>query len=434
MLLTDTKLRSLKPTERPQRFFDGDGLYIEIRPNGGKWWRFKYRYEGKEKLLSFGTYPEVPLALARTRRAEARQLVAAGTDPSAARQEAKRARQRDALSTVEAVSRAWLAHRASGWTTGTLEAITASLARHVFPVLGTRPIREIAARDIKHVVQAIDKLGAGETAERVFQRLRSIYRYALSEDLVEADPTYPLKPTEIFKPRSSNHRLALAEADMPDFFRKVDAYEGDPSTKAALELLILTAVRPGELRGARWKEMDEARSLWRIPAERMKVAAEHLVPLSTQALRLLKCMRASSTSHDLVFPSPFYPGKPLSDGTLNSALARLGYKGVATAHGFRTLFATCANENGWNSDVIEKQLSNKKRSDVTDAYNRAKWPAQRTKLMQWWADHLDALRKAPGVLPIKVARTGTTVPRACAVPLGSWRSAFFAVDDRPATG
>ena len=403
MLLTDTKLRSLRPTERPQRFFDGDGLYIEIRPNGGKWWRFKYRYEGKEKLLSFGIYPEVPLALARARRAEARRLVAAGTDPSAARQEAKQAKQRDALSTVEAVSRAWLAHRASGWTSGTLEAVTASLENHVFPMLGTRPIREIAARDIKQVVQAIDQLGAGETAGRVFQRLRSIYRYALSEDLVEADPTYPLKPAEIFKPRSVTHRLALAEADMPAFVRKLDAYEGDPSTKAALELLILTAVRPGELRGARWKEIDEARSLWRIPAERMKMATEHLVPLSTQALAILKSMRASSIRHELVFPSPFYPGKPLSDGTLNSALARLGYKGVATAHGFRTLFSTCANEASWNSDVIEKQLSHEERDDVRGAYNRAQWLAERTKLMQWWADHLDKLRKGADVLPIKAA-------------------------------
>ncbi len=175
MLLTDTKLRAFKPAASPQRFFDGDGLYVEVRPNGGKWWRFKYRYDGKEKLLSFGTYPEVPLALARTRRAEARQLVAAGFDPSVARKEAKQAKQRDALSTVEAVSRAWLAHRASGWTEGTLEAITASLENHVFPALGARPIREVAARDIKQVVQAIDKQGAGETAGRVFQRLRSIY-------------------------------------------------------------------------------------------------------------------------------------------------------------------------------------------------------------------------------------------------------------------
>ena len=392
MPLSDTKLRSLRPTEKPQRVFDGDGLYIEVRPNGGKWWRFKYRYEGKEKLLSFGTYPEVPLSLARTRRADARQLVAAGIDPSVARKQAKDAKQKEALSTVEAVARAWLAHRAAGWTAGTLEAITGSLANHVFPTLGTRPVREVASRDIKQVVQAIDGQGAGETAGRVFQRLRSIYRYALSEELVDVDPTYPLKPSEMFKPRSVSHRRALAERDMPSFFRKLDAYEGDPSTKAALELLILTAVRPGELRGAQWKEINASISLWRIPAERMKMASEHVVPLSTQALAVLKMMKATNGGSELVFPSPFYPGKPLSDGTLNSALARLGYKGVATAHGFRTLFSTCANESGWNSDVIEKQLAHEERNEVRGAYNRAQWMTERAKLMQWWADRLDALR------------------------------------------
>ncbi len=410
MGLTDTKLRNLKPTERPQRFFDGDGLYIELRPNGGKWWRFKYRFDGKEKLLSFGTYPEVPLTLARARRAEARELVAAGTDPSAQRRQAKESRQQAAQSTLEVVSRAWLAHRASGWTPGTLDAITGSLENHVFPALGITPIREITTRDIKVVVQAIDRQGAGETAGRVFQRLRSIYRYALSEDLVEADPTYPLKPSEILKPRSVSHRLALAEADMPAFFRKLDAYDGDPSTKAALELLILTAVRPGELRGARWNEIDESRSLWRIPAERMKIASEHLVPLSTQSLAVLERIRPVSGREELVFPSPFYPGKSLSDGTLNSALARLGYKGIATAHGFRTLFSTCANEASWNSDVIEKQLSHEERDGVRGAYNRAQWLPERVKLMQWWADHLQTLRTvtapSPGSRKASLRRPG----------------------------
>ena len=399
MGLTDSKLRSLKRPERPQRIFDGDGLYIELRPNGGKWWRFKYRFDGKEKSLSFGTYPEVPLALARARHAEARQVLAAGTDPSAARQQAKQARQEAAVNTLETVSRHWLAHRASAWTPGTLEAITASLENHVFPALGARPIRDVTARDIKAVVQAIDRHGAGETAGRVFQRLRSIYRYALSEDLVEADPTYPLKPSEIFKPRNTSHRLALAERDMPAFYRKLDAYEGDLSTKAALELLILTAVRPGELRGARWKEIDESRPLWRIPAERMKMATEHLVPLSTQALIVLESIKSVSGGQEFVFPSPFYPGKSLSDGTLNSALARLGYKGIATAHGFRTLFSTCANEAGWNSDVIEKQLSHEERDDVRGAYNRAQWLPERVKLMQWWANHLQTLRAVSAPSP-----------------------------------
>ncbi|WP_246294776.1 tyrosine-type recombinase/integrase [Piscinibacter koreensis] len=181
---------------------------------------------------------------------------------------------------------------------------------------------------------------------------------------------------------------------MPAFLHELDRYQGDPSTKAALELLILTAVRPGELRGARWREVDLARALWRIPAERMKMAAEHLVPLSMQALAVLARVKRVEGADDLVFPSPFYPGKPLSDGTLNSALVRLGYKGRMTAHGFRTLFSTCANEAGWNSDVIEKQLSHEERDDVRGAYNRAQWVAERVKLMQWWANRLDEFRAA----------------------------------------
>ncbi|WP_246294777.1 tyrosine-type recombinase/integrase [Piscinibacter koreensis] len=210
MLLTDTKLRSLKPAEKPQRFFDGDGPYLEVRPNGGKWWRFKYSYEGKEKRISFGTYPEVPLSLARTRRAEARQLVAAGTDPSAARKEAKETKRRDALSTVEAVSRAWLAHRATAWTPGTRDAITASLENHVFPSLGKRPIREIVPRDIKQVIQAVDRQGAGETAGRVFQRLRSITatRYPrISSRSILPTPSSPQ--------RSSSHETSVTGVRWP---------------------------------------------------------------------------------------------------------------------------------------------------------------------------------------------------------------------------
>ncbi|MCE9658077.1 MAG: tyrosine-type recombinase/integrase [Burkholderiales bacterium] len=396
MPLTDAKVRNLKPTERPQRFFDGDGLYLEVRPNGAKWWRFKYRFDGKEKLLSFGTYPEVPLALARARRLEARQQVAAGINPSAVRKEAKEAKQRALANTLEKVARAWLARRASAWTEGTRDAIEASLENHVFPALGNRSIHEISTRDIRTVVQAIDEQGSGETAGRVFQRLRSVFRYALSEELADSDPTLPLKPSEIFKPRVTSHRPSLAEVDMPAFFRKLDAYEGDPCIKAAFELLLLTAVRPGELRGARWSEMDESQSLWRIPAERMKMATEHLVPLSNQALAVLQRMKAVSGGQGLMFPSTFYPGKPLSDGTLNSVLARFGYKGMATAHGFRTLFSTCANEAGWDSDVIEKQLSHEERDDVRGAYNRAQWLPERIELMQWWADRLDSLRTGPG--------------------------------------
>ena len=403
MPLTDTAIRKAKPADKPVRLYDERGLYLEITPSGGKWWRFKFRVNGKENLLSMGTYPDVGLKQARERRDAARQQLVEGIDPSAARKAEKAAKQAQALNNFEAVSRAWLAHRADAWAERTRTVILASLQNDIFPTLGARPVAEIQPGDIRKLVQGIEARGAGETAGRVFQRLRAIFRYAVAHELVSTDPTYPLKPAEIFKPRKVTHRAALSEREVPAFLHKLSQYDGDPTTVAALTLLMLTAVRPGELRGARWDEIDTERALWRIPAARMKMKIEHLVPLAPQALALLEGMKPLSSGGELVFPSPFYPGKPLSDGTLNSALARMGYKGTATAHGFRTLFSTCANEGGWNGDLIEKQLAHEERDEVRGAYNRAQYLEERAKLMRWWADRIDVLRKGGEVIPFKAA-------------------------------
>jgi len=403
MALTDTAIRKTTPGPKPQRLFDGGGLYLEVRPSGGRWWRLKYRFRGSEKLLSMGTYPDTGLKEARQRREAARKLLAEGTDPSLARKADKAVKAAAAVQTVEAVASAWLAHRADAWAVRTRAVIRASLENDVFPKIGARPVAEVQPGEIRVLVQAIEKRGAGESAGRVFQRLRSIFRYAVAHELVTTDPTYPLKPAEIFKPRKVTHRAALSERDVPMFLQRLATYEGDPTTAAALMLLMLTAVRPGELRGAQWDEIDLENGLWRVPASRMKMKTEHTVPLSTQALAALKALQPLSGRGALVFPSPFYPGKPLSDGTLNSALARMGYKGIATAHGFRTLFSTSANEAGWNRDHIEKQLAHEDRDDVRGSYNRAQWLKERTKLMQWWADRIDQLRKGADVVPFKAA-------------------------------
>lgn len=398
MPLSDLQVRTAKPAEKPFKLFDGEGLYVDVRPEGSKLWRLKYRFGGVEKLLALGKYPTTTLKSARAGRAAAKELLAAGVDPSAARKAEKAAKVAESLSTVQTVGRAWLAHRAPAWTPGTLGAIRASLENDVFPRIGERPIVEVTPADIRAVVKAIELRGASETARRVFQRLQSVFRYAVAHELVKVDPTYPLKPAEIFKPMKVKHRASIAERDAPTFLRKLDAYAGDPTTRAALHLLILTATRPGELRGARWEEVDEAAAAWRIPGVRMKMGAEHVVPLSRQALVLLAERRAAAGAAPagLIFPSTFYPDRPLSDGTLNSALARLGYKGMATAHGFRTLFSTCANEAGWNRDHIEKQLAHEERNEVRGAYNRAQWLGERAKMMQWWADRVDAMRAAAG--------------------------------------
>lgn len=403
MALSDTLIKNTKPSDKPQKLFDGGGLYLEVKPSGGKLWRLKYRVGGKEKLLSLGAYPSVSLKEARKGRDNAKEQLAQGNDPSALRQAAKAEQRAQALNTLEAVTMAWLEHRADAWVERTRGVILASFQNHVFPTLGQRAMADIQPADIRKLVKHIEASGASETAGRVFQRLRAIFRYAIAHDVTASDPTYPLKPAEIFKPRTVTHRAALAESDVPLFLHRLAQYEGDPTTRAALTLLMLTAVRPGELRGARWAEINTERALWRIPAERMKMKTEHTVPLSTQALALLAQLHPLTGRGPLVFPSPFYPGKPLSDGTLNSALARMGYKGLATAHGFRTLFSTCANEAGWNSDHIEKQLAHEERDEVRGAYNRAQWLAERAKLMQWWADRIDTLRQGAEVIPFKAA-------------------------------
>lgn len=422
MALSDLQIRSAKPAAKPQKLFDGGGLYLLVQPTGGKLWRFKYRFEGKEKLLSMGSYPDVPLAGrwldsakqkardqsgylkgARDKRDEARELLAAGIDPSAARKAEAKAKEAVAVHAFEVVARDWLEHRQEAWTPGTLDAITRSLELHVFPEIGDRPVASVQPADIRTIIKAVESRGTAETAGRLFQRIRAIFRFAIAHDLTGIDPTYPLKAAEILKPRRVAHRGSLAEHDAPEFLRKLDAYEGDPNTRAALLLLMLTAVRPGELRGARWDEIDVDRALWRIDGARMKMKTPHIVPLSSQALAVIQGMRPLSGDDELVFPSPYVAGKPLSDGTLNSALARLGYR-EATAHGMRTLFSTCANEAGWDGDVIERQLAHEERDEVRGAYNRAQYLSERAKLMQWWGDYLDGLRDGAKVIALPAAR------------------------------
>jgi integrase len=388
--LSDAKLRTLAT---PGRHFDGGGLYLEVTAAGGRYWRMKYRFGGKEKRLAFGVYPEVGLKAARERREEARRALDQGQDPSALKKAAKAQATHEAANTFAGVAADWLSHQAAAWAPRTLESITASLKADVYPAIGGKPLAQIKPREVMEVVKAIEARGAGDVAGRVLQRIRAVYRWALVHERIESNPMVDLKPSELLKPRQVNHRPALADADLPDFLAKLDAYDGDLNTKHALRFLILTAVRPGELRGARWDEIDTDAAAWRIPAERMKMRYPHVVPLSRQALQVLEAMEPLSGSDELVFPSPFYPGKALSENTLNSALARMGYKGIATAHGFRALFSTVANEHGHDPDVIERQLAHAERNEVRAAYHRSTYLQDRATLMAWWADYVDGRKR-----------------------------------------
>jgi integrase len=397
MKLTDAMLRN-----RPQagKHFDGAGLFVLVTPAGQRYWRLKYRHAGKEKLLALGVYPEVGIKAARQLASDARQLLTAGIDPGAERKANKAQAVHDAVNTMRTVAGEWLDHQAARWTPRTRDSIRRSLELHIFPTLGARPLASITAKELTDTIRVIEAKGAGETAGRVLQRVKAIYRWATTHGRVQSNPMYDLRPSEELKPRDTKNRAALPERALPAFLAALDNYGGDPNTVNALRLLILVATRPGEVRGARWDEFDLAGALWVIPAERMKMRTEHRIPLSRQALAVLAAQQPLSGHGELVFPSPFYPGKAISDNTLNSALARMGYKGVATAHGFRALFSTMANEAGWDGDVIERQLAHLERNKVRAAYHRATYNAERARLMQWWADLLDQRRTGSNVIPL----------------------------------
>lgn len=397
MKLTDAKLRRL--TE-PGKHFDGGGLYLEVTAAGGRYWRLKFRIAGKEKRLALGVYPAVSLKEARDLAIQARQSIQAGGDPAEQRKTAKARAAKEAVNTLRAVADEWMEHQAARWEPVTLERIRSSLEANVLRTLGAKPLASIKPLEVMDAVKAVETRGAGEQAGRVLQRVKAIYRWAVIHGRLESNPMLDLVPAEILKPREVKHRAALDAKELPGFLAKLDAYEGDPHTVYALRLLMLTAARPGEVRGALWTEMDLDAAMWTIPAERMKMRAEHRVPLSSQAVELVQSMLALSGGRELVFPSPFYPSKPLSENTFNSAMARMGYKNLATAHGFRALFSTVANEAGWRPDVIERQLAHKEPNQVRAAYHRSTYMEERTKLLQWWADYLDG-RKTGKVVHLR---------------------------------
>lgn len=403
MKLTDAKLRNL--TE-PGKHFDGGGLYLELTKAGGRYWRLKYRHGGKEKRLAFGVYPSVSLKDARDLAAHAFRAIQSGDDPGELRKVAKVKATHETINTLEAVAGDWMRHQASRWEPVTMGRIRASLEADIFNVLGGRPLASIKPGEVMAAVKKIETRGAGDQAARVLQRVKAIYRWAVTHERIESNPMLDLVPSEILKPREIQHRAAMSERELPAFLAKLAAYEGEPHTVQGLRFLMLTATRPGEVRGARWTEFDRDAALWVIPAERMKMRNEHRVPLSRQALEVLADMETLSGDYELVFPSPVYSSRPLSENTFNSALARMGYKYEATAHGFRALFSTVANEAGWNADVIERQLAHKERNKIRAAYHRSTYTSDRAKLMQWWADYLDS-RTAGNVvmLPQRSAQT-----------------------------
>jgi integrase len=389
-MLTETAVKNAKPKERPYKLYDERGLYLLVSQDGGRWWRFKYVLGGKEKLLSLGTYPDVTLKRAREKRDEGRRLVADGIDPSAKRR-AEKVAQAD---TFEAIAREWMEKQ--HFAPATLEKAEWTFKDLIYPFLGSRPVGSLTPPEILEVLRRLERRGKHETAHRTKQRISQVIRYAIATGRAERDITADLRGA-LTPIKTKNHAAITEPAQVGALLRAIDSYSGQPATEAALKLAPLLFVRPGELRGARWEEfrLEGDEPEWRIPAERMKMAEYHVVPLSKQAVAILKDLQPVTGSEGFVFPGVNEPNRPMSETCLTVALRRMGYTGEQmTWHGFRAMASTLLNEQGWHPDLIELQLAHRERNKVRAAYNRAQRLEERRKMMQAWADYLDGLKAA----------------------------------------
>jgi integrase len=392
-VLTDTKIRTLKPREKAFKTFDGGGLYIHITPKGGRWWRLKYRYAGREKLLSLGTYPDTSLKLARSKRDDARTLLAKNIDPSSRRHEEKAA----LTNTLSAVAEEWFKAGSPGGKNKQLKPVTIVQLHHRYdkylkPKLGKMPVASIAVRDLRSVLLKIQDAGNHETAHRVRALAERIFRFAIATGRADRNIAADLRGTLIAV--TTRHFSAVTDPDaVGQLLRAIDGYQGQPAVMYALRLAPYVFVRPGELRGARWSEIDLNTATWVIPEHRMKMSRPHTVLLSTQVLTILWELKEFTGEGELLFPGLRSKHRSISDNSLNAALRRLGYaKDEMTAHGFRTTASTRLHELGFESGDIELQLAHLDRNQIRATYNKAERLTERRKMMQAWSDYLDGLR------------------------------------------
>ncbi len=397
--LTDTAVRNAKPKDKVYVLNDGRGLNLEIPPKGSKRWRLRYTFGGKPNRISLGTYPEISLVQARERREEARKLVAQGIDPSNVRKEARIQEQQQA-ETFEYVARQWHEKFTPSWTPGHAARILTSLVKDAFPWIGPKPIRSILPPEVLSVARRVEARGAVESSHRLVGNMSMVFRYAVAAGLADSDPTRDLRGA--LAPVNEKHHASITEPGaVGELLRTIETYKGSLITRCALRFAPLTFVRPGELRHAEWSEFNLEAAEWRIPAHKMKMRTQHIVPLSKQALAVLEEIKPLTGEGRYVFPSERTASRPMSENTVNAALRRLGYaKDQMTGHGFRSIASTLLNELGWNKDAIERQLAHAERNNVRAAYNFAEFLPERRKMMQAWADHLDALREGGKVVPL----------------------------------
>lgn len=404
-MLSDAKVRGLRGRKALYRVADGGGLCVEVTQAGGKLWRYRYRYNGKATMLSLGAYPEVSLAEAREKHRAARKMLNAGRDLVQERRAEKEQSKLRTDTTFEGVAREWLAQMASKWVETTLDQTRTRLEQDIFTKLGARPIAEIEAPELLHVLKRIEDRGAFETAQRARQDCRRVFAYAIQTGRAARNPANDLGGA-LKTPKVKHHAAIVDPKAIGELMRAIKGYQGTFLTRCALRLSPLLFVRPGELRAAEWEEidLDKDQPEWRIPGERMKMRVPHIVPLSRQAVEILRELQAVTGNGRYVFPGARSSARPMSENTVNAALRRLDYtSNQMTAHGFRSMASTLLNEHGWHRDAIERQLAHAEGDSVRAAYNRAEHLPERRKMMQAWADHLDALA-VPNVVPLRAGR------------------------------
>jgi integrase len=402
-VLTDPKCRTATTQGKALRkLADDKGLQLWIYADGRKYWRLRYWVGGKEKSLSLGVYPDVPLKEARARRDAERRRLLEGLDPSAERRVRKLKARLAAENSFEAVAREWYAKQLRTWVPHHASDVLRRLESNIFPALGKRPIASIDAPELLAAVRKIEQRGAYDLAHRVLQVCGQVLRYGIATGRCTRDLAADLRGA--LTPHLKKNQAAVRPEELPALLEAIASYHtlGDRQTMLALQLLVLTFVRTNELIGATWNEFDLDAGVWLIPAARMKAKAEHVVPLSCQAISILEELQALGGGSRFVFPGR-NRDKPISNNTMLFALYRLGYKGKMTGHGFRAVASTILNEQGWRADVIERQLAHCERNEVRGAYNRAEYLPERAKMMQAWSDYVAALEKGAKVLPFKAA-------------------------------
>lgn len=396
MKLTARQVDTSKPKDKPYKLSDGGGLYLLVNPNGSRYWRLKYRIAGKEKLLALGVYPDVTLAEARQKRADAKKVLAAGGDPVQEKQEEKQAKEQAVANSFERLAMEWHSHKSTSWSEGYAEHLLMYLKKDIFPFIGQKAITDISQVEMLNVLRKMEQRGVLDKLKKTRQACRQIFTYAIITGRAEHNPVSDLAGA--LKSPKQQHYPHLLVDQIPDFLRALSEYSGSIITRNATRLLMLTGLRTIELRASEWVDIDFDKGVWNVPAERMKMRRPHLVPLSTQVRELLEGIHQLTGRGKYVFPGRNDAGKPMSEASINQVIKRIGYDGKATGHGFRHTMSTILHEQGYNTAWIETQLAHVDKNSIRGTYNHAQYLDGRREMLQWYADYMAALENGENVV------------------------------------